>query len=385
MVGGATCIALGPADGFVTPRMARLATTCSRDLKGAGIRRPHTGFVSKKPLAFSDRLRRRSGGGGGGLRRISLSSEEIDRGTRGSRRQFFGFRERRGGDRFFSTRRAELGAVIGVPRSVADASGPGSVIERVSIPLVPEVRAVCVPRWRMISASHPRGLAHRHCDARARVEALRGRLFAGRASTPSSWCREHGVCRGPRAHSPGVAGERTHPGRTRSGLRSGVGPEPEDQASEDSPLPSSPPPRWRGATPTPAAVVQGHAQAARDRPAEPQHRQAEHGRQHEPAEPSQVREPDRPSGAGRSRDHHEAACRGRRARGPRAPAEGLPPRCGRPEPGPRFKRHAGLPSASAWRRGPASGMHPEPAFHRASVPTRSPGGASPRWMERRRE
>jgi hydrogenase expression/formation protein HypE len=131
MVGGATCIALGPADGFVTPRMA-----CPGDdivvTKGAAIE-----ATALFAATFPERL---SAGLGSDV--VADADALFDQMTvvpEALVAARFGLRDRG----VTSMHDATEGGVLGALLEVAVASGTGMRIERDAIPVRPEVRAVC--------------------------------------------------------------------------------------------------------------------------------------------------------------------------------------------------------------------------------------------------
>lgn len=131
MVGGATCLALGPADGFVTPRMARPGDDVVVT-KGAGIE-----ATALFAATFPERL-----AAGVGVDVVAAADALFEQMTvvpeaRVAAR--FGLRE----DGVTSMHDATEGGVIGGLLEVAVASGTGMRIERDAIPVPPEVRAVC--------------------------------------------------------------------------------------------------------------------------------------------------------------------------------------------------------------------------------------------------
>jgi hydrogenase expression/formation protein HypE len=131
MVGGATCIALGPDDAYVTPEMARPGDAVVVT-KGAAIE-----ATALFAATFPERLR--SGVGGEIVRaadalfdRMTVVPEaEIARG--------FGLRDKG----VTSMHDATEGGVLGGLLEVATASGVGMRVDRDAIPVRAEVRAVC--------------------------------------------------------------------------------------------------------------------------------------------------------------------------------------------------------------------------------------------------
>ncbi len=131
MVGGATCLALGPADGYVTPRMARPGDDVVVT-KGAAIE-----ATALFAATFPERLTAAVGSDV-----VAAADALFDRMTvvpeaRVASR--FGLRDRG----VTSMHDATEGGVLGGLLEVAVASGNGMRIERDAIPVGPEVRAVC--------------------------------------------------------------------------------------------------------------------------------------------------------------------------------------------------------------------------------------------------
>jgi hydrogenase expression/formation protein HypE len=131
MVGGATCMALGPADAYVTPEMARPGDKVVVT-KGAAIE-----ATALFAATFPDRLR-----DGVGAETVEAADRLFERMTvvpeaviaRG-----FGLRDAG----VTSMHDATEGGVLGGLLEVAVASGNGMRIEQDAIPLRPEVAAVC--------------------------------------------------------------------------------------------------------------------------------------------------------------------------------------------------------------------------------------------------
>ena len=131
MVGGATCIAMGGADQYVTPTMAR-----SGDLivvtKGAAIE-----ATALFAATFPDRLT--AGVGPDTVRAADALFEQMTVVPEARIAAAFGLRERG----VTSMHDATEGGVLGGLLEVAVASGCGMRIDLDAIPVRPEVRAVC--------------------------------------------------------------------------------------------------------------------------------------------------------------------------------------------------------------------------------------------------
>ena len=131
MVGGATCIALGPADAFVTPTMARPGDRVVVT-KGAAIE-----ATALFAATFPDRLAE-----GVGLEVVKDADALFEQMTVVPEARIasaFGLRDRG----VTSMHDATEGGVLGGLLEVAVASGVGMRIDRERIPVRPEVRAVC--------------------------------------------------------------------------------------------------------------------------------------------------------------------------------------------------------------------------------------------------
>lgn len=131
MVGGATCIALGSAEGFVTPRMARPGDDVVVT-KGAGIE-----ATALFAATFPQRLRAALG-----TEVVTAADALFEHMTVVPEARLaarFGLRERG----VTSMHDATEGGVIGGILEVAVASGTGMRIELDAITVRPEVRAVC--------------------------------------------------------------------------------------------------------------------------------------------------------------------------------------------------------------------------------------------------
>ena len=131
MVGGATCLALGPADGFVTPRMARPGDDIVVT-KGAAIE-----TTALFAATFPDRLIEAVGADVVAAADALFEHMTVVPEARIAAR--FGLREHG----VTSMHDATEGGVLGGLLEVAIASGTGVRIERDAIPVAPEVRAVC--------------------------------------------------------------------------------------------------------------------------------------------------------------------------------------------------------------------------------------------------
>jgi hydrogenase expression/formation protein HypE len=131
MVGGATCMALGDADAFVTPTMARPGDAVVVT-KGAAIE-----ATALFAATFPERLR-----AGVGDDVVVAADALFDRMTvvpEAVIARRFGLRDRG----VTSMHDATEGGVLGGLLEVALASGTGMWIDRDAIPVPPEVRAVC--------------------------------------------------------------------------------------------------------------------------------------------------------------------------------------------------------------------------------------------------
>lgn len=131
MVGGATCMALGPEDAFVTPTMARPGDAVVVT-KGAAIE-----ATALFAATFPDRLARGVGSdvvaaGDALFEAMTVVPEAVLART-------FGLRE----DGVTSMHDATEGGVLGGLTEVAAASGVGMRIRLEAIPVRPEVRAIC--------------------------------------------------------------------------------------------------------------------------------------------------------------------------------------------------------------------------------------------------
>jgi hydrogenase maturation factor len=131
MVGGATCLALGPADAFVTPTMAR-AGDAVVVTKGAAIE-----TTALFAATFPDRLA--AAVGEDTLRAADSLFESMTVVPEAVLARGFGLRE----DGVTSMHDATEGGVLGGLLEVAIASGNGIRVDRDRIPVRPEVRAVC--------------------------------------------------------------------------------------------------------------------------------------------------------------------------------------------------------------------------------------------------
>jgi hydrogenase expression/formation protein HypE len=131
MVGGATCVALGAAEGYVTPTMARPGDEVVVT-KGAAIE-----ATALFAAAFPDRLR--AGLGDDVVRAADGLFERMTVVPEARVAAAFGLRE--GG--VTSMHDATEGGVLGGLLEVAGASGTGIVVEQGAIPLLPQVQAVC--------------------------------------------------------------------------------------------------------------------------------------------------------------------------------------------------------------------------------------------------
>jgi hydrogenase expression/formation protein HypE len=131
MVGGATCMALGPSDAFVTPTMARPGDRIVVT-KGAAIE-----ATALFAATFPDRLA--SGVGEDVVRRADALFEKMTVVPEARVAAAFGLRDRG----VTSMHDATEGGVVGGLLEVAVASDVGMRIQLDAIPLRPEVRAVC--------------------------------------------------------------------------------------------------------------------------------------------------------------------------------------------------------------------------------------------------
>ena len=131
MVGGATCMALGAADSFVTPTMARPGDRVVVT-KGAAIE-----ATALFAATFPDRLA--AGVGAETVRRADALFEQMTVVPEARVATAFGLRDRG----VTSMHDATEGGVLGGLLEVAVASGVGMRVELDAIPLRPEVRAVC--------------------------------------------------------------------------------------------------------------------------------------------------------------------------------------------------------------------------------------------------
>jgi hydrogenase expression/formation protein HypE len=131
MVGGATCIALGPEDGYVTPTMARPGHRVVVT-KGAAIE-----ATALFAATFPDRLAREVGP------EVAKAADALfDQMTVVPEARIaagYGLRERG----VTAMHDATEGGVIGGLAEVAAASGVGLRVELAAIPVRPEVRSVC--------------------------------------------------------------------------------------------------------------------------------------------------------------------------------------------------------------------------------------------------
>jgi len=131
MVGGATCMALGPADAFVTPTMARRSDRVVVT-KGAAIE-----ATALFAATFPDRLA--EGVGREVVKDADALFEQMTVVPEARIASAFGLRDRG----VTSMHDATEGGVLGGLLEVAVASGVGMRIDRERIPVRPEVRAVC--------------------------------------------------------------------------------------------------------------------------------------------------------------------------------------------------------------------------------------------------
>ena len=131
MVGGATCVALGDADAFVTPTMAR-AGDAVVVTKGAAIE-----TTALFAATFPDRLA--AAIGEETVRAADALFESMTVVPEAVLARGFGLRD----EGVTSMHDATEGGVIGGLLEVAIASGNGIRVDRDAIPIRPEVRAVC--------------------------------------------------------------------------------------------------------------------------------------------------------------------------------------------------------------------------------------------------
>ncbi|MGZ5343110.1 MAG: AIR synthase family protein [Actinomycetota bacterium] len=131
MVGGATCMALGAADAFVTPTMARPGDAVVVT-KGAAIE-----ATALFATTFPDRVR--AGVGDDVVEAADALFERMTVVPEAVIAREFGLRDRG----VTSMHDATEGGVLGGLLEVAAASGNGMRIDRDAIPVPPEVRAVC--------------------------------------------------------------------------------------------------------------------------------------------------------------------------------------------------------------------------------------------------
>ena len=131
MVGGATCVALGPDDAFVTPTMARPGDRVVIT-KGAAIE-----ATALFAATFPDRLA--AGVGAEVVRQADELFEQMTVVPEARIAAAFGLRDRG----VTSMHDATEGGVVGGLLEVAVASGVGMRIDLDAIPVRPEVRAVC--------------------------------------------------------------------------------------------------------------------------------------------------------------------------------------------------------------------------------------------------
>jgi hydrogenase expression/formation protein HypE len=131
MVGGATCLALGPADAFVTPTMARVGDAVVVT-KGAAIE-----ATALFAATFPDRLA--AAVGEDVVRAADRLFESMTVVPEAVLARRFGLRDAG----VTSMHDATEGGVLGGLLEVATASGNGIHLDRDRIPVRPEVRAVC--------------------------------------------------------------------------------------------------------------------------------------------------------------------------------------------------------------------------------------------------
>jgi len=131
MVGGATCLALGPADAYVTPTMARPGDRIVVT-KGAAIE-----ATALFAATFPDRLV--AGIGADAVRSADALFEQMTVVPEARAASAFGLRDRG----VTSMHDATEGGVLGGLLEVAVASDVGMRVDLDAIPVRPEVRAVC--------------------------------------------------------------------------------------------------------------------------------------------------------------------------------------------------------------------------------------------------
>ena len=131
MVGGATCLALGPADAFVTPTMARVGDAVVVT-KGAAIE-----ATALFAATFPDRLS--AAVGDDVVRAADRLFESMTVVPEAVLARGFGLRDAG----VTSMHDATEGGVLGGLLEVATASRTGIHVDRDRIPVLPEVRAVC--------------------------------------------------------------------------------------------------------------------------------------------------------------------------------------------------------------------------------------------------
>lgn len=131
MVGGATCIALGPEDSFVTPTMARPGDRVVVT-KGAAVE-----ATALFAATFPDRLE--AAVGAETVRAADSLFEQMTVVPEARLAARFGLRERG----VTSMHDATEGGVLGGLIEVATASGVGMRVDLGAVPVRPEVRAVC--------------------------------------------------------------------------------------------------------------------------------------------------------------------------------------------------------------------------------------------------
>ncbi len=131
MVGGATCIASGPQDRFVTPEMASVGDRVIVT-KGAAIE-----ATALFAATFPDRLAR--GVGDDVVKAADALFEQMTVVPEATVAREFGLR----GDGVTSMHDATEGGVLGGLAEVAAASGVGMRVDLARVPVRPEVKAVC--------------------------------------------------------------------------------------------------------------------------------------------------------------------------------------------------------------------------------------------------
>jgi hydrogenase maturation factor len=131
MVGGAVCMASGPEDRFVTPTMARVGDRIVVT-KGAAIE-----ATALFAATFPERLA--SGVGEDAVRAADALFEQMTVVPEATVARVFGLRD----EGVTSMHDATEGGVFGGLTEVASASGVGMRVDLESIPIRPEVRAVC--------------------------------------------------------------------------------------------------------------------------------------------------------------------------------------------------------------------------------------------------